>query len=222
MTHELIREKGVRFSGPAGLIEGRVGQEPGNHAKALVVLHPHPQYGGSMDNNVVATAVRAGQACGFVTLRFNFRGVCGSEGEYGDGLGEQDDVAAALHYLRTGLSVKTAVLLGYSFGACVGLAFCHRAAHGVDHLILISPPPVLMAKELSLEIPVVGKIVLGENDDIAPPEALRSIVSGEKREALIEVIPKADHFFWAREKILEERIRKLLSDGGACGGIAST
>jgi alpha/beta superfamily hydrolase len=210
MTHDSIKEMGVQFSGPAGLIEGRLGEEARNHDNAMVVLHPHPQYGGSMENNVVVAAVRAGQACGFVTLRFNFRGVCGSEGKYDDGMGEQDDVAAALHYLRAGQSAKTAVLVGYSFGACVGLALCHRAEHGVDHLILISPPPILLPKELSLEIPVVGKIVLGEKDDIAPPEEVQSMVSAQRRKGLIEVIPKADHFFWGREEWLEASIRKSL------------
>ena len=174
------------------------------------MLHPHPLYGGNLDNNVVATAVRIGQACGFVTLRFNFRGVMNSEGEYDEGLGEQDDVGAAVDYLRKDVGAATIVLAGYSFGACIGLAYCHREEHGVSHLILISPPPFLLPQKLSLEASVVKKIILGELDEIAPAEAIQSRISTEARQFLVKIIPQADHFFWGKEESLESALRGVL------------
>lgn len=207
MSLGLQGERSVAFPGPAGLIEGRVAQETSGEEGALAVLHPHPLYGGSMDNNVVETVVLAGQVADLTTLRFNFRGVGGSQGRHDHGLGEQDDLGASLGFLKERYRPKTTVLVGYSFGACVALAYCHRQRHGVDHLFLISPPPFLLPEDLSLELPVVRKIVLAEEDDIAPPLEVSARVSGPAAPGLIEVIPGADHFYLGREG----DVKKLLS-----------
>jgi len=200
-------ESSVALRGPTGVIEGRIANETSHKEGALVVLHPHPLYGGSMDNNVVETVVLAGQAVDLTTLRFNFRGVGGSQGRYDHGVGEQDDVGAALSFLEERYRFKTKVLVGYSFGACVALAYCHREGQGVDHLFLISPPPFMLPDDLSLELPVVRKIVLGEHDDVAPPEQVTARVSGSGAGRLIEVIPGADHFYLGKEG----DVKKLLS-----------
>lgn len=198
----LVEERQVEFPGPGGVLEGRVANETSGKG-ALVVLHPHPLYGGRMENNVVETVVEAGLASDLTTLRFNFRGVGRSHGSYDHGAGEQDDVGAALDFLEEHFHPETKILAGYSFGGCVGLAYCHRKDHGADHLVLISPPPFLLPKDLSLEIPVVRKIVLGENDEIAPPKEVKAMVSSGKKEELIEVIPGADHFYLGKEEEVE-------------------
>jgi alpha/beta superfamily hydrolase len=82
-----LMEQQIEFPGPAGLLEGRSGNESAAKHGAVIALHPHPLYGGSMNNNVVETIVRAGQSSGLLTLRFNFRGVGRSEGDYSDGTG---------------------------------------------------------------------------------------------------------------------------------------
>lgn len=210
----MSEEQVVEFKGGAGLLEGRLSGDPSINGRALLALHPHPLYGGSLQNNVVETAVRAGQACGFVTLRFNFRGVMNSEGDYDEGLGEQDDVGAAVGFLKRDLGAVTIVLAGYSFGACMGLAYCHRPEHGVNHLILISPPPFLLSDELSLEAPVVRKIILGERDEIAPPEGIHARISAQARQSLVQVIPQADHFFWGREHKIESLLKAFLNSMG--------
>jgi alpha/beta superfamily hydrolase len=208
----LVGERPVEFDGPAGVIEGRVANETSGKG-ALVVLHPHPLYGGRMENNVVETVVRAGLDSNLTTLRFNFRGVGRSKGSFDQGTGEQDDVAAALDFLGDNLHPETKVLAGYSFGGCVALAYCHRKDHGVDHLVLISPPPFLLPEGggLSLEIPVVRKIVFGENDEIAPPEEVKSMVSSGRVEELVEVIPGADHFYLGKEEELERLLVQSFS-----------
>ncbi|MDY6988413.1 MAG: alpha/beta fold hydrolase [Thermodesulfobacteriota bacterium] len=205
----LKAERSVAFPGAAGVIEGRVANETSHKEGALVVLHPHPSYGGSMDNNVVETVVLAGQVSNLTTLRFNFRGVGGSQGRYDHGVGEQDDVGAALNFLEKRYCPKTKVLVGYSFGACVALAYCHREGHGVDHLFLISPPPFILPDDLSLELSVVRKIVLGEHDDIAPPQQVTSRVSGRGAVRLIEVLPGADHFYFGKEGDVKELLSGL-------------
>ena len=87
MASDILIEQQIEFPGPAGLLEGRLGNESVAKSSALIALHPHPLYGGSMHNNVVEAIVRAGQSCGFMTLRFNFRGVGRSEGDYSEGDG---------------------------------------------------------------------------------------------------------------------------------------
>ncbi len=208
----MVKEQIVEFPGPAGLLEGRLGNESGAQSGAVIVLHPHPLYGGSMNNNVVETIVRAGQSSGLVTLRFNFAGVGRSEGDYSEGTGEQGDVGSALDFLERSCDIGTRVLAGYSFGAAVALAYCHRPGHGVDHLLLISPPPFLLPKGLSLEASVVRKIIVGEDDEIARPEEIAARVSATRVEELIEVMPGTDHFFWGREKDLEKRLVRILNE----------
>jgi hypothetical protein len=159
-----------------------------------------------MDNNVVEAVVLAGQMAELTTLRFNFRGVGGSQGRYDRGAGEQEDVSAALQFLEDHYRPKIKILVGYSFGACVALAYCHRERHGVDHLFLISPPPFMLPEELSLEIPVVRKILLGQEDPISHPQEATARVSVSAAASLIEVIPGADHLYLGKEKEVKETL----------------
>jgi alpha/beta superfamily hydrolase len=163
-----------------------------------------------MSSNVVKAVVRAGQLCGLATLRINFRGVGRSEGEFGEGKGEQDDVRVAVDFIRREIGGPVA-LAGYSFGASVALRYCHRSDHGVDHLYLIAPVPFLIQQELSKELPVLRRIVIGEMDQIAPLETVRAMVNEEHRDGLIDVIPDADHFFSNKESVLEKRFSGLFS-----------
>ena len=212
MASALVGERQVEFPGPAGLLEGRLGDAASHSPGVLLVLHPHPLYGGSMDNSVVEAVVRAGQASGLTTLRFNFRGVGLSEGSYDNGVGEQDDAGAALDFLERGFHPEAKVLVGYSFGASIALAYCHRQDHGVDSLVLICPPPFLLHERLSLGLPVVKKIVLAQNDQIAPPDEVKSRASACGVGKLIEVIPDAEHFLLGREAEIENRLVRLWAE----------
>jgi alpha/beta superfamily hydrolase len=204
-----MKEKAVAFQGPCGQIEGRLSEGFKKGGGALLVLHPHPQYGGNMSNNVVKAVVRSGQRSGLTTLRINFRGVGRSDGQFADGVGEQDDVGAAIGFVRRKTGDRPVALAGYSFGACVALAYCHRPNPHVDHLFLVAPPPFLLAKDLLLAHPLAQKIVLGELDQIAVPEAVIALVPEEKKAALIEIIHGADHFFRDKEAPLEKVFSEL-------------
>ena len=208
----LPKEKQVEFPGPAGILQGHMSNEASGNRGALIAIHPHPLYGGSMDNNVVEAAVRAGQACDIITLRFNLRGVGGSQGSYDEGIGEQDDIGAALDFLRQSFSPISMSLVGYSFGAYVALAYCHRQNHGVDSLFLIAPPLFLLPDDISLDLPVVKKIVLGENDEISLSEEVESKITMKNAEELIQVIQEADHFFWGKEGEIERLLVSELSE----------
>jgi alpha/beta superfamily hydrolase len=92
------------------------------------------------------------------------------------------------------------------------LAYCHRPEHRADDLLLVSPPPFLLPKGLSLEASVVRKIIVGEQDEIAPPQEIKARVSANRVKELVEIIAGADHFFWEREKELEDRLKQVIAD----------
>jgi alpha/beta superfamily hydrolase len=211
VASDILIEQQIEFPGPAGLLEGRLGNESAAKNGAVIALHPHPLYGGSMHNNVAEAIVRAGQSSGLLTLRFNFRGVGRSEGDYSDGTGEEDDVGAALDFLDQSFDIGTKIIAGYSFGAAVALAYCHRPEHRADDLLLVSPPPFLLPKGLSLEASVVRKIIVGEQDEIAPPQEIKARVSAKRVKELVEIMPGADHSFWGREKELEDRLKQVMA-----------
>jgi len=108
---------------PAGTVqlEAQLGQPKSSPRGAVVLCHPHPVYGGTMDNRVVYRAAKAAAGAGFAALRFNFRGVGQSTGAFDQGIGEKEDVAAAIDWLEARYQGFPLVLIGYSFGAWVGL-----------------------------------------------------------------------------------------------------
>ena len=108
-------------------LEGRL--NPVSVIKAAVIMHPHPLYGGDMDNAVVACAARAYHKAGWTTLRFNFRGTGLSQDRFDEDIGEQDDLQGAVDHLQN-MALKNIELVGYSFGAAVALRWSERHA---DH-----------------------------------------------------------------------------------------
>src|SRR5271156_829070 len=125
------KEERVTFKSSDLTLEGMIASPDGaGPHRAAVVCHPHPLYGGSMYNNVVDAVLEALHARGFATLRFNFRGVGQSEGEFDNGKGEADDAVAAIRFLtaQKGVRADSAVLAGYSFGAMTAV----RAAPSVE------------------------------------------------------------------------------------------
>ena len=131
-----MKEERVTFRSGDLTLEGMIAYPDGaGPHRAAVVCHPHPLYGGSMYNNVVDAVLEALHARGFATLRFNFRGVGQSEGEFDNGKGEADDAIAAIHFLTTqkGVRADGAVLAGYSFGAMTAV----RAAASVEEVAAI-------------------------------------------------------------------------------------
>jgi uncharacterized protein len=188
---------------------------------SLLLCHPHPKMGGTM-NAPLLLAVRDGMvARGWTVLRFNFRGVGSSQGERSTGVEEVADAQGGLDHLRDQSGGPLAIA-GWSFGAAVAL----RAAARNDDLVgcaALAPsvqpksdvsaglPP---ARDLGLALPVL--VVVGANDDVVDPDAVRewaSDLDGVK----LEVIPGANHFFWARYERLSGVVGDFL-DGCLRGG----
>lgn len=166
---------------------------PASLKAAAIICHPHPLYGGNMDNPVVVTAADSYARKGIAALRFNFRGVGASSGSYDNGRGEQKDVTAAIDWL-TQKGFTRIDLVGYSFGAWIN-ALVAAESIAVTNLVMISPPVAFIDFPPKLALPPLRLVITGQQDDIAPPEMVRSYLKNWNTQAKLEIIPNADHFF---------------------------
>lgn len=193
-------EPGVTLAGRLGVPRGARG--------GIVVCHPHPLYGGDMENPVVVRAVEVAAELALATVRFNFRGVGGSTGAHGGGEAEQRDLRAALAHLRAAVATP-AVLAGYSFGSLVAADVA--AGSDVDGLALIAPPiglgPSRGLPALPPHLPLA--VVVGSRDEYCPPDATARLRS-DLPTARVTVIDGADHFFFGKLFPLGEALREWL------------
>ncbi len=192
----------VIFNGPDGRLEGRY--QPGKtpDAPLALILHPHPQYGGTMNNKVVYHLYHAFARRGFTCLRFNFRGVGRSQGTFDNGVGELSDAAAALDWLQTiHPDAKGAWIAGFSFGAWIAMQLLMRRPE-VQGFIAVAPPANNYDFSFLAPCPSSGLIVNGSVDDIVSPASVQKLVEKLKQQKAItidhEVIEGADHFFEGR------------------------
>ena len=191
--------------GPAGRLESllwSVAESPQGSALAAVVCHPHPLFGGTMHNKVVYQTAKTLHRFGLPVLRFNFRGVGASEGKHDKGLGEQEDVSAALDFLAVEFPGVPLLVAGFSFGSWVGL----RVGCGdsrVTHLIGLGlPVGDLIAVRGFSYLEACNKpklLVAGEFDQYGPPHQLNALVAQfspqVKEQTSVAIIRGADHFF---------------------------
>ena len=172
-------------------IEGLLNQK--DEKKGVVVTHPHPLYGGDMNNLVVESIVHVYHMKGYSTLKFNFRGVGRSQGTYDNGLGEQKDVLSALSFLAD-MGMERIDLAGYSFGAWVN---AHALQKDIltKQMIMVSPPVGFMDFKSIVTMNPLKFVVTGNRDDIAPADVIEKMISTWNPDARFEVIDGADHFY---------------------------
>jgi alpha/beta superfamily hydrolase len=193
-----------------GLLDLRDGE------KAVAVTHPHPLYGGNMQNNVVESVLNVYGRNGYTTLRFNFRGSGASEGVHENGIGEREDVRAALDFLRE--RGKSAIdLAGYSFGAWVNAQAIDDKIE-IDRMIMVSPPVHFMDFSSVDHCPGLRIVVTGSRDDIAPPDMIAEILPRWNRQAVLRIIEGADHFYLNQTDEIERIIGDFLGHRGTVHG----
>jgi alpha/beta superfamily hydrolase len=192
-------EEQIFFPSDRLRIEGML--ETASPTRGVVITHPHPLYGGDMDNPVVIAMRRAYLRRGFSTLRFNFRGVGESEGRYDNGAGERRDVGAALAFLA-GRGMTAVDLAGYSFGAWV------NAGTGGDfqRMLMVSPPVAFISFDPPASIPPLHLVVTGDRDEIAPAHRVATYRDQWNPAAAFEVLAGADHFYTGLLRTLEDTI----------------
>lgn len=183
-------EKRITIPNKKNVIDAYVDfkQEP----HAIVIMHPHSLMGGDMNNPVVQQTQQVFAKKSMTTLRFNFRGVGKSSGQFDDGIGEQDDIIAVMDYLKSH-GRDQINLAGYSFGAWV----MAHAASKVDfnHGIMIAPPVAFMDFSDVQKIPGLKTVITGTYDEFAPPNLIQSRLSDWQVNAQLHIIDGADHFF---------------------------
>ncbi|MGD1972644.1 MAG: alpha/beta hydrolase [Desulfobacterales bacterium] len=184
-------EAKIKFLSDGHELEGRL--EKSALQKGVVITHPHPLYGGNMDNNVVDAIGRVYRQNGYTSLRFNFRGVGNSQGSHDNGIGEQADVLAAVSYLAD-LGIEQIDLAGYSFGAWINALSSINEPRSAN-MIMISPPVAFIDFGTISDLGSLRLIVTGSLDDIAPPDLIEKCYGGWNSEAQFEVINGADHFY---------------------------
>jgi alpha/beta superfamily hydrolase len=197
----------ITFTSEGLTLEGILHQPVSSPCPAAAVCHPHPLYGGNMNNNVVAAVCRALAEAGIAGLRFNYRGVGRSEGKYGNGLGERTDAAAALAHLRQLAEVEQdrVGVIGYSFGATVALT---AADERLAAVAAISVPAFSQGlPDLAIRCPTL--LISGEQDEIAPPASLATLARTIGLQCQVTVVPGADHFWWGYEKELAELVAQF-------------
>jgi alpha/beta superfamily hydrolase len=191
-------EEQVSFQSDNMCIDGLFEHNGGS--KAVVITHPHSLYGGDMQNSVVSIIQQAFSKKGYSTLRFNFRGVGRSEGNFDNGIGEQNDLQAAVDYLLTN-GFETVDLAGYSFGSWVGASLAYRLDL-FKNVILVSPPVSFMDFSDILHLPSLRLTIVGDTDDFCELEALKKRLSILNSEAALEIISNTDHFYTGRLDLL--------------------
>jgi alpha/beta superfamily hydrolase len=199
----------VVFTGPAGRLEGRFQPSKRRGAPIAIVLHPHPQFGGTMNNQITYQLFYMFVKRGFAVLRFNFRGVGRSQGVFDHGSGELSDAAAALDWAQSVQPEAVgAWVAGFSFGAWIGMQLLMRRPE-IAGFISIAPPANLHDFTFLAPCPSSGLIIHGDQDKVVPQKDVQALVDKLKSQKGIvidhEVVKGANHFFEGRVEELIER-----------------
>ena len=179
-----------------------------------MILHPHPQAGGTMNDRITQALYKTFIARGFAVLRFNFRGVGRSQGSFDNGIGELSDAAAALDWVQSiHPEASTTWIAGYSFGALIGMQLLMRRPE-IRGFISIAPPANMYDFSFLAPCPASGLVILGDKDEVVPPESVDKLVQKltNQRDITIEYRPikGANHFFNEHLEELNDRLDDYL------------
>lgn len=189
----------VIFTGPAGRLEGRFHQSTTRGAPLAIILHPHPQFGGTMNNQIVYNLYYAFAERGFSVLRFNFRGVGRSRGSFDHGSGELSDAASALDWAQSiNPEARACWIAGVSFGSWIGMQLLMRRPE-IEGFVSVAPPANRFDFSFLAPCPSSGLFIHGDQDRVAPLKEVTALIEKLKTQKgiLIEhaVVEGANHFF---------------------------
>jgi len=183
-----VKRYKLRIPVAVGKLETVIDDPEGERRGLLLVAHPHPLHGGTLDNKVVTTLAKAANEAGWVSVRPNFRGVGMSDGAYDAGVGETEDLLAVARFVEASYPNLPWALAGFSFGAFVQ----HRLRQQLDarRLILVAPAVTMYAFD---PVPPDSVLIYGDADELIPPVAMQRWA--EQQQIAVKVIPNAGHFF---------------------------
>ena len=206
----------VIFNGPDGRLEGRYHHSQTPNAPIALLLHPHPQHGGTMNNKVVYALFHTFVRRGFSVLRFNFRGVGRSQGRFDNGLGELSDAASALDWMQTyNPNAAACWVSGFSFGAWIGMQLLMRRPE-LDSFISVAPPANAYDFTFLAPCPSSGLIVHGTADELVPEASAAKLAQKLATQRNIKVkystVEGANHFFGNHLETLTETVETYLTE----------
>lgn len=212
----------IIMNGPEGRLEGRYYHSKDAQAPIAMMLHPHPQHGGTMNNRIVYTMFHAFVKMGFSVLRFNFRGVGRSQGSYADGEGELADATSALDWLQSvNENASQCWVSGFSFGAWIGMQLLMRRPE-INGFISVAPPANMFDFGFLAPCPSSGLFLQGAQDDLVPEASVGRLVEKLNAQKGISVDyrldPHAGHYFENQmeqvESHIQDYVRKRFADDG--------
>ncbi|HWY64070.1 MAG TPA: alpha/beta hydrolase, partial [Rhizomicrobium sp.] len=200
----------IILPGSAGRIEARYQRQKNPGAPMALVLHPHPQFGGTMNNPLVYDLFHMFHGLGCTTVRFNFRGVGRSQGSFDNGAGELSDAAAVLDWMNTLYPNPSHVwVCGISFGAWIGMQLLMRRPE-ITGFVSIAPPASMYDFAFLAPCPASGLILHGGQDTIVPPVEVDRVVAKLRTQKGIvidhEIAPNANHFWVDQLDEVERRV----------------
>lgn len=206
----VVRGEPVVIDGPSGALEAIV-EDPGIAGpQYAVICHPHPVYGGTMDNKVVTTVARALHSLAIPTVRFNFRGVGQSRGTFDQGVGETADAAAVAAFGAARWPGRDMLAAGFSFGGYVAL----RLARQVPAARLITVAPAVLLFEAGMGAPSCPWVIIqGDADDVVDPQSVIAWASALSPAPRIIVLPGVGHYFHGRLSDLRDATVEAIRDG---------
>ncbi len=200
------------INGPAGQLE-ILAESPEilrDNTPVAIICHPHPLYGGTMQNKVVHTLAKSCLELGMLAIRFNFRGVGASEGHFEHGLGEQQDCIAVAQWARQQYPNQPIWLAGFSFGSFV--AYQVFAKINAERLLLVAPPVGLFEFQPMDSINIPWCVIQGKQDEITPPESVESWVNKQPNPPEFYYLDDVSHFFHGKLNVLREIMASIWKD----------
>ena len=204
----------IFIPGPAGRLEAKYYKNPKFGSPVAIVLHPHPQYGGTINNRVVQLMYNIFLKNGFSVIKVNFRGVGKSDGIFDNGQGELSDAAAALDWIeRQNLDYSQCWVSGFSFGSLICMQLIMRRPE-VNNFIAVSPQPNVYDFSFLSPCPTSGMVVYGKKDELVPVDYIAELDKSLRAQKGIKVefnsITDANHFFSKTDKVLIKSLDKYI------------
>jgi len=209
----------IFIPGPAGRLEAKYHKSKKKTSPIVLILHPHPQYGGTMNNKVVIETFNTFVDNGFSACRVNFRGVGKSDGEFDNGQGELADAAAALDWIeRENFDSSQCWISGFSFGSLIAMQLLMRRPE-VNRFVIISPQPNVYDFSFLTPCPASGMVIYGKKDELVSNQSiieLKNRLSSQKGiNVIFDQISNANHFFSNSEELLKKSLNKYIEKESA-------
>ena len=209
-----IKNREIFIPGSSGRIQAKYSKSKQLGAPVALVLSPHPQYGGTMNNKIVYETYNCFYKKKFSVIRINFRGVEKSDGIFDNGQGELSDAAAALDWIeKENPDYSQCWVSGFSFGSLICMQLIMRRPE-VNRFIAISPQPNVYDFTFLAPCPISGLVIYGKNDELVPEDSILTLkkrLSIQKNiDVKFDLIQNANHFYKGKEKELTTLINRYI------------